>query len=385
MKIAIVVMRYGEEIVGGAEFHARMIAEHLKQYYQIDVLTTCAKSYHTWVNEYPEKIESQNDLRILRFKNAKIRDQKKVIALEEKIFRCDHTKNDELCWIQENGPDCPELIQYIKDHYDDYQMFIFFTFRYFTSYYGIKAAGDKAFIVPEAEDDPALNLSTTREIFRQVKGILYNVPEERILIKDHVRFDENGKKWDIIGCGISTPEGNPVKKFEKLKPYLLYLGRVEGSKGCYELFNYYQRFLEAFPNAPNLVLAGSASIPIPRHRKIQFIGFVTESEKDSLLTNAELLLMPSPHESLSLVTLEALASGIPVLVNGDCAVLKGHCIRSNAGLWFQNYEEFKEGLFLLCSNLKLRKIMSANGIRYIKNNYSWDLINEKYRMLIETK
>ena len=114
------------------------------------------------------------------------------------------------------------------------------------------------------------------------------------LILNRVKFNENEKKWDIIGCGIPIPEKRSYQKVENLKPYMLYLGRIEGSKGCYQLFEYYQRLLKENSSVPDLVLAGSDFIPIPKHKKIHYIGFVTESEKESLLTNAELLIMPSP-------------------------------------------------------------------------------------------
>ena len=50
MKIAIVVQRYGADINGGAELHARYIAEHLSKHVQVEVLTTCATDYITWRN-----------------------------------------------------------------------------------------------------------------------------------------------------------------------------------------------------------------------------------------------------------------------------------------------------------------------------------------------
>jgi len=384
-KIAIIAMRYGEDIVGGAEYHARMIAEHLKKTYDVDVLTTCAKSYHTWANECPETVEIINGVQVKRFKNEKIRDVNTVVALEEKIFNLPHTKDDEIAWLNENGPNCPGLIQYIKENYAKYTMFIFFTFRYYTSYFGVLAAKDKAFIVPEAENDPALKLTTTQEIFHNVKGIFYNVPEERDLILNRVRFTENEKIWDLVGCGISIPDVNHDEIFHKLKPYILYLGRIEGSKGCYQLFDYYQKLVEENPSVPNLILAGSDGIPIPKHKKIHYIGFISEPQKASLLSQAELLVMPSPYESLSLVTLEAMAGGIPVLVNGDCDVLKGHCIRSNAGLWYQNYEEFKECLLYLLTNQKMRRSIAESGKKYILNNYSWESVERKYSAIIEKK
>ncbi len=382
-KIAIVVMRYGEDIAGGAEYHARMIAERINRFYPTDVLTTCAKSYHTWANEYPEKIEMVNGIRVLRFKNSKIRDVNKVLAIEEKIFYGHNAKKEEeLDWITNNGPECPQLVQYIRDHYDDYLIFIFFTFRYYTSYFGIQAAEGKAFLVPEAENDPALTLSTTRELFQSVNGIFYNVPEERTLILNRVRFNEAEKRWAIIGCGISFPEKRFDQSVEFLKPYILYLGRIEGSKGCYQLFDYYQRLVKEYPDIPDLVLAGSDSIPVPRHKKIHYFGFATENEKESLTTGAELLVMPSLYESLSLVTLEAMAGGVPVVVNGDCDVLKGHCLRSNAGLWYQNYEEFRECILFLLENKAIREKMSVLGKQYIQKHYTWDSVEKKYITII---
>ena len=42
VKLAIVVQRYGPAINGGAELHARYIAEHLARHAEVEVLTTCA-------------------------------------------------------------------------------------------------------------------------------------------------------------------------------------------------------------------------------------------------------------------------------------------------------------------------------------------------------
>ena len=53
MKLAVVVQRYGAEINGGAELHARYIAEHLARHHDVEVLTTCARDYVTWANELP--------------------------------------------------------------------------------------------------------------------------------------------------------------------------------------------------------------------------------------------------------------------------------------------------------------------------------------------
>ena len=53
VKLAVVVQRYGADINGGAELHARYVAEHLARHAEVEVLTTCARDYVTWRNELP--------------------------------------------------------------------------------------------------------------------------------------------------------------------------------------------------------------------------------------------------------------------------------------------------------------------------------------------
>jgi|GEM_PF-2085584 len=383
MKIAFVVPRYGLEIVGGAEYHARQVAEHLKEDHEIEVLTTCAKDYHTWKNEYKSGTESINGIFVRRFKNTKVRDINRHRWIEERVFYSYHDKHNEINWVKSQGPYSKELIKYIENNKNLYDCFIFFTFRYYPSYYGIQLVGYKSLLAPLAENDPALDLQITKEMFESSKGIVYNTPEERKLVLTKGGFREEEKIWDIVGCGIEMPMITKASESLMDKDYILYLGRIDGSKGCYTLFEYYQKVLNEFEDVPDLVLVGYDAIGTPKNDKIRYLGFVSEEEKFSLLRDAKFLIMPSPYESLSLVTLEAMASGIPALVNGECDVLKGHCIRSNAGLWYQNYDEFRECLNLLSSNEKLRGKMGENGKKYVEENYSWKNVAEKYLRLLE--
>jgi len=378
MKLAFVVQRYGPDIIGGAEYFTRQVAERLQKYHSIEILTTCAKEYHTWDNEHVKSCEYINGLLVRRFKSRKKRDMNAHIAIQEKVFLKKHTIHDENTWIIEQGPYCPDLVKYIEENKNEYDYFIFFSYRYFPSYFGAEKVADKAIIVPFAENDPALDLIKTTDLFNTVAGIIYSTPEEREIIGNRVHFNETNKIWDIIGCGIEIPPGHTNDHGQLRDDYILYLGRIEGSKGCYQLFDFYQRLIHDVENIPELVLAGYDAIGIPKHKKIKYLGFVSEEEKYNLLRNAKFLIVPSPYESFSLVTLESMACGTPVVVNGECDVLKGHCIRSNAGLWYQNYEEFKEIVNCILSNLKVRENMGKNGIRYVENFYSWNIIEKKY-------
>jgi len=382
MKICFVVQRYGLDIVGGAEYLTRLVAERLNQYHSIEVLTTCARDYRTWNNEYPEGSEEINGVIVRRFKTYKQRDTNQVNKIQDKIFYNAHSKNDEIQWIHENGPDSPDLIRFVKEMQEDYDCFVFFTFRYYPSYYGIKCVGRRSFLAPFAENEPALDLDTTKEIFQNAKGIIYSTPEERTLIRERTGIDDDEKFWDIVGCGIEIPDSCYDEKSDVPNGnYIIYVGRIEGSKGCYQLFEYYQRMVNDYPETPDLILVGADHIGIPSHKKIKYLGFVSEKEKFQYIKNSKFLIMPSPYESLSLVTLEAMACKTPVLVNGECEVLKGHCLRSNAGLYYNNYDEFVEctNYFLIHSDVRTK--MGDNGSQYIQNNYSWEKICNSYLKL----
>ena len=101
------------------------------------------------------------------------------------------------------------------------------------------------------------------------------------------------------------------------------------------------------------------------------MGYVSEDEKSSLIEGADLVLMPSPYESLSMIVLEAWALGRPVLANAACAVLEGQCRRSNGGLYYRDYAEFRLMLRRLMADKVMRAALGEQGELYVTANYSW--------------
>jgi glycosyltransferase involved in cell wall biosynthesis len=122
---------------------------------------------------------------------------------------------------------------------------------------------------------------------------------------------------------------------------------------------------------------------IPSSRHIRYLGHVPEADKAGAMAAATLFINPSSFESFSIVTLEAMLCGTPVLVNGECEVLKGHIARSCAGLYYEGPTEFSEALRLLIENPAMRHRMGTNGQKYVVRNYDTHLVRERYIRFLE--
>jgi glycosyltransferase involved in cell wall biosynthesis len=385
MKVALVVQRYGADISGGAELHARYIAERLAKHVQVEVLTTCATDYVTWRNSLPGGAESVHGITVRRFPTSRERDPKDFGDWSERVFHHRHTLRDELCWLDAEGPTSPELISYIRTHIATFDFFIFFSFRYYHSFHGIRAVAEKSILVPTAERDGALGLAMFGPILRGVRALMYNSFEERALIQSVSRnTDVPGV---VVGVGSEIPEQTSAarfrRKFDIRDRFAIYVGRIDENKGCAELFDFFQRYSAAMAEGMHLVLIGNPIIPIPDHPRIHHLGFVSDQDKFDALSAAELLIMPSYLESLSMVALEAWALGKPVLANGKCDVLRGQCVRSNGGLYYENFDEFIETLKAIDMGPVLASTLGRSGREYFAKHYAWPVIERKYLDMLE--
>ena len=385
MKIAIVVQRYGAEINGGAELHARYIAEHLARHVSVEVLTTCARDYITWANDYPPGEASAGPITVRRFPVSQPRDPRTFGSWSERVFGARHSVNDELAWLDAEGPTSPALVRYVADHQAEFEFVLFFSFRYYHAYHGARAVPGKAILVPTAERDEALGLSIFRPLLGAVRGLMYNSPEERTLLQAVAGTD--AVPGVVVGVGSEVPAATSAARFRQRtglqERTAIYIGRIDENKGCVELFDFWKRYAEITPGGLTLVLIGTPVLPIPQHPRIRHLGFVSDEEKYDALAAAEFLIMPSYFESLSMVALEAWALGKPVLANGKCDVLRGQAVRSNGGLYYENYGEFAEAVRVLDGTPHVASTLGQNGSRYFRTHYAWPVIERKYLDMFE--
>jgi glycosyltransferase involved in cell wall biosynthesis len=178
-----------------------------------------------------------------------------------------------------------------------------------------------------------------------------------------------------------TARGSVFRRRHRIHgPFALYGGRIDPGKGCEELLDYFGAYVKEGGDA-TLALMGVKLMSLPEEPYVRFAGLLSESERVQALEAASVVICPSPYESLSLLALEAMAVGTPVLVNGRSAVLVEHCVRSNGGLWYENRDEFIEGLNLLLGDARLRAALGRNGRDYVRNNYRWDVVLAKYERI----
>jgi glycosyltransferase involved in cell wall biosynthesis len=379
VKLAIVVQRYGADINGGAELHARYIAEHLARHADVEVFTTCARDYVTWQNDLPAGTETIRGIKVRRFPVSRPRDPEEFGRRSRTVFEEQHSIADEQKWLESEGPTSPALVKHLTSMVDTFDFFLFFSYRYYHAWHGSRAVASKAILVPTAERDAAIGLSIFAPVFRGVRALMYNSPEERALI-EHV----SGRSGPgvVVGVGSQIPERTQPQRFQRKyrtrRPYALYIGRIDENKGCIELFDYFSRYAHIYPDGLDLLLIGSSVVDIPKHPRIRHLGFLPDEDKFDALAGADMLVMPSRFESLSMVTLEAWALGKPVLANGSCDVLRGQCVRSSGGLYYESFDEFAEAMYLLEASGPLGAILGRNGREYFKRHYTWPVVERKY-------
>ncbi len=383
-RITFVVQRYGKEIVGGSEAHAREVAERLTPYGDVEVLTSCALDYTTWDNFYSEGEEEINGVRVRRFPVAGGR-RKDFNQLSERLFGKVISLKDEIDWIHAQGPVVPKILEELSNIRNKRDVFIFFTYLYYPTLFGLRLVPDKAILVPTAHDEPPIYFNIFKPLFHSPRAILYNTEEERSFINK--LFGNQYIPSEIAGVGVEIPKNlNPTRFREKFGidgKYILFMGRIVSSKGCEELIDFFKYYREKYKDNVTLVFLGKTEMEIPEEEGILYGGFVEEREKFDAIAGCSAVVVPSRFESLSMIALEGWAMGKPVITTEFSHVVKGMCERSNGGLYYANREEFAEIVNLIIKNEELSKRLGENGKKFVREYYTWEKVIEKYLKTIE--
>jgi glycosyltransferase involved in cell wall biosynthesis len=384
-RVAFVVQRCGLEVNGGAESLCLQIAQRMRAFWTTEILTTCALDYMTWENFYPEGIESVGGTSIRRFSVDRPRDVEFFNRLSARLHPShrESTLIEQEDWMRAQGPVSTSLFEYLRANKNSYDAFIFFGYLYATTYFGLPLVCDRAWLEPLAHDEWTIYFNMWDRFFSLPAGFIFNTAAERKFLQR--RFPTNSLPGPVGGVGIEVPDKIDVQEFRaryKLtEPFLLYVGRIDESKGCAAMFEYFIRLKQDAGTTHKLVLVGKEVMPVPFHDDIIHLGFVDEEEKWAAMKGCDWLLMPSPHESLSMALLEAWSIGRPALVNAQCEVLMAHCQESHGGLWYRDFREWKAVLSLV--DAETRDILGRQGKAYVGKSYSWERIEKSYLRAID--
>lgn len=385
-KLGFVTPWYGESIPGGAEAALRDITNHLYAAgMELEILSTCVREFQSnWnCNYYKAGLTYESGgIPVRRFKVR----ERNVRAFDEVNLKLMNdiklTREEEEIFVKEmiNSPD---LYQYIREHKDDYEAFIFIPYMFGTTYYGVQECYEKAVLIPCFHEEAYVYMNNFREVFSKAAGMMFNARPEEELTKRI--YDTSKMKAETMGLGVDTKLTYDAKRFrEKYKifePFLLYAGRKDVGKNIYTLIDYYREYVFRKNTDIKLVLIGGGKIQIPadiRSRVID-LGFVPIQDKYDAYAAAELLCQPSKHESFSYVIMESWLCERPVLVHADCNVTQNFAIESNGGLYFKDYFEFEGAVDYILEHPENAKTMALQGKKYVQENFDWDVMIEKYK------
>jgi glycosyltransferase involved in cell wall biosynthesis/SAM-dependent methyltransferase len=395
-KVAIVVQRCHQSVVGGSEALAWQYATLLRDTYEVDVLSTTAVDAAYWSNVLPEGLEKRAGINIHRF-HVDIGYSEYRTELWTRMMqdfgrfnagtqRAADGGTKHIPWsiplqeelIRRIGPYSASLVKFLRHNWSKYRTVIFITYLYPTAYFGLtEVERGYALFAPTLHNEQPAYLSVYKHAARRAHSLIWLTEAEQRL--GYFLWGELPGR--VVGMAIDATPREPVRRDE---PFLLYSGRIDPNKGCLELFDYFIRFKEQHPSSLRLVLTGKDDIPVPDHPDVEFRGFVSAEEKFSLMAGATAYVMPSGKESFSIVTLEAMAQRTPALVTSASDVLANHVKQSGGGRIYQDYESFAEQLGQLLSDERVRSRMGEAGRAYVTSRYTFDRIRQSLIEAVES-
>ena len=386
MKLAVVVQRYGADINGGAELHARYIAERLSRHASVEVVTTCARDYVTWKNELPAGTEKVNGISVRRFPVSHERNRDDFGRRSHRVFEKVHSIADELGWLESEGPASPELVNYVEKAAKDLDFVVLFSYRYYHSWHLARRLPEKAVLVPTAERDATIGLSIFGPIFRGVRALMYNSPEERAMIQ--AASGNTSVPGVVVGVGSDVPDRVDPERFRrkfKMRPAIRDLHRPhrreQGVRRAVLALPALRHGLSARHGPGADRQRGDEGAEAPAHSSPRFSRRSRQVRRARRVGSAD-------HAVVFREPVDGGARGMGARQARCWPTRSATCSRDSAcgatrASIYENYEEFVEALYSLESNGPAERRLGRNGKDFFKRHYAWPVIEKKYLDMFE--
>ncbi|MDQ6840132.1 MAG: glycosyltransferase family 4 protein [Actinomycetota bacterium] len=373
------------EIIGGAEYGARMIAEHLAaDGCQVEVFTSCALEARTWADSYREATVEINGVSVQRFSAAGRHPDFDELSQPVLADPATTSMPDTDRWIERQGPVSPELLDAAEA--SDADVIVAYPYLYWPTVAGVRRLKRRVVLQPAAHDERPIRLPVFDEVFTANGGLMFQSTAEQRLV-ERLFPATIDLPQALIGLGVEPAPGDPGAARAALglgeRPYLLCVGRVDEHKGTTFLAEWWAGYKRRRPGPLALAYLGPVADAPPPHPDLIVAGIVDETVKWGAMRGAQALISPSPFESFSLVLLESWMVGVPTLVNAYCAPTAEHCTMSGGGVAFDGYARFEAAVDALVGDPKLNRRMGANGSAYVERLYRWPVLTRRYRTFLQ--
>ncbi|HEX6595698.1 MAG TPA: glycosyltransferase family 4 protein [Acidimicrobiales bacterium] len=379
LRLAMVVPRYGKNILGGAEMHGRQLAEKLAEAgHAVDVLTTCAADHYTWANTLPAGVERDGNLTIRRYP-VDSRDKGIHGELERAItLGYPLSRDEERLWMR-HGVASTAMEDDLRADGDRYDAILAMPYLFGTTYFAWEARPERALVIPCLHDESYARVGIVADMLRGARGVLFNAHPEAALAQE---LAGEIPRWTLVGLGFEPdPPGDPAAFRARHglgdAPFILSVGRREGGKNIPLLVEYFVQYKRLRGGDLRLLQAGSGDVQLPRRPDVVDLK-PDWTQRDAMYRACTIFCQPSVNESLSIVMMQAWLAGRPVLSHGQGAVTRDHCERSDGGLWFSNYAEFEAVVDRLLADPDLASTLGRNGRAYVRETYSWEAVLARF-------
>ncbi len=170
-----------------------------------------------------------------------------------------------------------------------------------------------------------------------------------------------------VSCGIDVARYRSVPRTPSAEPTVLFVGRLDQEKRVDELIRAFAALPEGVPGRLEIVGDGARredwtalADGLGVAHRVRFRRFVSEQELLEAYAGADLFCMPGVAELQSLVTLEAMAAGLPVIA-ADAMALP-HLVRPGRNGWLYtpgDVPELTTRLAALLADADTRRRMGA--------------------------
>lgn len=196
----------------------------------------------------------------------------------------------------------------------------------------------------------------------------------------------------VIKNGIDLNFIKNVKSIKKPIYDICFCGRLNKTKGVFDLIKIVKKIKEYYPNFCCVIIGegreeDNLKIEIKNSNlesNVKLMGFLGESEKIKTIKSCKLFVLPSHEEGWGIVIGEAMACGLPVIVYKLKDIVK---IWKDNVIWIKCFDlnEFSNKVIELLKNDQERKLFIQKGLKFVSTLDWKDILNKELSIIIKKK